>query len=159
MALACIKKDHLGKIGLIPIFDGEEFDAIFRISKARFQRLRMNIGALGDPFYVHQPQDANGRIGASLDARLLLPIHNLAFGVPSHAFRNYFQMLKIFAEDCCQNFNKVIIKIYKEEYMRLPTPANVKAIFDLHKHQHKINKMGGSLNCMHTYWKNCPVAW
>ena len=43
--------------------------------------------------------------------------------------------------------------------MQLPTPSDVKAIFQLHKHQHNINGMGDSLNCMHTYWKNCAVAW
>ena len=159
MALQCIERDYLGRPGLIPIFDGKEFDAMFRISRARFQRLRMDIGALGDPFYVHLPRDAKGRIGSSLDARLLLPIKSLAFGVPSHAFRDYFQMSKTLARDCCQNFNKIIINIYKKEYMRLPTPSDVKAIFALHKHQHKINGMGGSLDCMHTFWKNCPVAW
>ena len=127
--------------------------------QSRFQRLRNEIGALEPAFYVHLPQGANGMIGASLDARLLLPIKTLAFGVPPHAFRDYFQMSKTFARDCCENFNKIIIKIYKKEYMRLPTPADVKAIFKLHKHQHKINGMGGSLDCMHTYWKNCPVAW
>ena len=112
--------------------------------------MRNDIGALGDPFFVHLPRDARGRIGASLDARLLLPIKTLAFGVPSHAFRDYFQMSNTLARDCCQNFNKFIINMYKEEYMRLPTPSDVKAIFELHKHEHKINGMGGSLDCMHT---------
>ena len=94
-----------------------------------------------------------------MDARLLLPIQSLAFGVPSHAFRDYFQMLKTLAQDCCQNFNKIIINVYKKVYMQLPTPSDVKAIFELHKHQHKINVMGGSLDCIHTFWKNCYVAW
>ena len=124
---------------------------MIHISRARFQRLRMDIGALGDPFYVHLPQDAKGRIGASSDERLLLPIKILTFGVPSHAFCDYFQMLKTLAQDCCRNFNKVIVNIYKKEYMQLPTPSDIKPTFKLHKHQHKINGMGGSLDCMHIY--------
>ena len=43
--------------------------------------------------------------------------------------------------------------------MQLPTPSDVKTIFELHKHQHKIDGMGGSLDCMHTFWKNYPMAW
>ena len=55
IALQCIKRYYLGRPELIFIFDGKEFDAMFCISRARFQRLRMDIGALRDPFYVHLP--------------------------------------------------------------------------------------------------------
>ena len=37
--------------------------------------------------------------------------------------------------------------------MQLPIPSDEKAIFQLHKHQHKINGMGGSFDCIYTYWK------
>ena len=158
-AFYCIEQDYLGNNTTIPLFDGREFEQMFRISRARFQRLRMDIGASGDPFYVHLPVDTNGRVGASLDARLLLPIKSLAYGVPPHTFRDYFQMSTTLARDCYSNYNKIIIKIYKKEYLRLPTPADVKAIFQLHEHIHKIKGMMGSLDGMHTFWKNCPVAW
>lgn len=35
----------------------------------------------------------------------------------------------------------------------------MKAIYKLHKETHKIDGMFGSLDCTHTWWKNCPVAW
>ena len=50
MALQCIERDYLGNSGLIPLFDGKEFDAMFRLSRSCFERLRNEIGALEHPF-------------------------------------------------------------------------------------------------------------
>ena len=124
-----IQRDYLC---LTPLFDGKEFDTMFCISRRCFVRLMIDIGATGDLFYVHHPVDAFGRIGASFEARLLLPLKSLGYGVPPHTFRDYFQMSPTFARDCCRNYNKMIIKLYKKEYLRLPTAADVKAIFQLH---------------------------
>ena len=49
--------------------------------------------------------------------------------------------------------------MYKDEYLRLPTEADVKAVTRLHKNVHGVDGMFGSLDCMHTYWNKCPVAW
>ena len=158
-ALACILRDYLVADNLTPLFDGKEFNISFRISKSRFERLMTDVGATGDPFYIHHPVDAFGRVGASMEARLLLPLKSLAYGVPSHTFRDYFQMSRTLARTAYLNFNRIIISIYKAEYLRLPTSADVEAVFKLHKHKHNVKGMMGSLDCMHTWWKNCPVAW
>ena len=55
MTLVCIKRGYLGNSRLILILDGNEFDVMVCISKTCFKRLRMDIAALGDPFYVHLP--------------------------------------------------------------------------------------------------------
>ena len=70
-----IEKYYLGNNTSIPFFEEKEFDAMFRILEALFQQLRMDIGAISDLFFVNL-----GRIDASLDARLLLPIKILAYG-------------------------------------------------------------------------------
>lgn len=165
-ALHCIHRDYLGIPGdghgdapTVPLFDGKEFDAMFRISRSRFQRLMEDFGATGDPFYVDQPVDMFGRIGASMEARLMLPLKCLAYGVPPHCFRDYFQMSKTLARTACQKFNRTVTAIYKAEYLRQPTAADVKAVLELHRKKHNMNGMLGSLDCMHTNWKNCPVAW
>jgi hypothetical protein len=66
------------------------------------------------------PRDANGRVGAALESRLLLPLKTLAsYGIPPHAFRDYFQMSETLARECCVEFDEAIKQIYYEtEYLK-----------------------------------------
>lgn len=151
----CIRSDYLGSV---PRFDGREFQSMFRLSRSRFQRLMEDVGALQDPFYTNIV-DSAGNVGASFEARLMLPLKSMAYGVPPHCFRDYFQMSKTLAKTCCHKFFHVIKSIYSEEYLRLPTEEDLKNIVKLHNSVHKVGGMFGSLDCMHTWWKNCPTAW
>ena len=110
------------------------------------------------PFYKHLAA-TDGSIGASVEARLLIALKCLAFGVPPHTFQDYFQMSKPIAASCCYHFNLVINQLYKEEFLRIPTPADLRSIVALHKKKYGGDGMFGCLDCMHTYWKNCPKAW
>ena len=155
-ALHCINRDFLGPI---PKFPDKQFDVFFRMSKSRFELIMQAFGNSGDPFYNNTQVDAVGRLGASLEARLLLPIKTLAYGVPPHTFTDYFQMSFPLARECCLKFSKMMKKLFQKEFLRLPSKQDLKGICALHKAAHKIDGMFGSLDCMHTYWKNCPVAW
>ena len=59
----------------------------------------------------------------------------------------------------CNKFDSVLNELYLSEYLRLPTQSDVYSINQLHKQVHGVEGMIGSLDCMHTYWKNCPKAW
>jgi hypothetical protein len=141
-----------------PLFDGKEFDTMFRISRARFERIRQDVGNRNIAFYT-QITDRMGKVGASMEARLLLALKTMAYGVPSHMLRDSFQMSKTLARKCCIEFDRAIIYIYTEEYLRVPTQHDVNRIEQLHRMVHGISGMFGSLDCMHTYWKNCPYGW
>ena len=160
-ALHCINRDYMGIPGDLstPIFAGSEFATMFRISRPRFQRLLEDFASSGDPFFTPPFVDAAGEEGASLEARPLLPLKSISFGVPPKTFSDYFQMSKTLSKDCYNNFLAKTTEIYKNEYLRLPTQADVKAVTRLHKHVHGVDGMFGSLDCMHTYWNKCPVAW
>ena len=159
-ALKCICRDYLGIAGdpLTPLFVGVEFKRMFRISRPRFQRMMEDIAALGDSFYTSR-YDAVKSDVASFEAKLLLPLKCLAYGVPPHCFQDYFQMSMTLCKKCCWKFDETIKSLYEKEYLRLPTKADLKGILKLHKKVHLVDGMFGSLDCMHTYWKNCPVAW
>lgn len=151
-ALRCINRDYLGNI---PIFDMKEFETMFRLSRPRFQRLMEDIGNSENKFFTNKFSKQE----ASLEARLLLPLKVLAYGVPTHCFNDYFQMSMTMSRECVIQFDIVMKKLYEGEYLRLPTTVDLKSIVLLHNNTHEIDGMFGSLDCMHTYWKNCPKAW
>jgi hypothetical protein len=72
-------------LGPTPRFDDDKFKLIFRISEDRYLRLRKDVFDAKIPFYIPK-RDAVGRMGACLDARLLLPLNVLAYGVTPSAF-------------------------------------------------------------------------
>ena len=154
-ALRCMQRDCIGPQ---PLFDGREFETMFRISRRRFEAICQDIGNSGDSFFL-TTHDAQGRPAASLYARLLLPLKTLAYGVPTHTFRDYFSMSKGLARDCCFEFDRIMKDLYQEEYLRLPTPEDLENIDLLHRKIHRVPGMYGSLDCMHTHWKNYPKAW
>ena len=96
---------------------------------------------------------------SSLEAKLLLPLKTLAYGVPPHTFMDYFHMSPTHCNDCCKQFDLAIQLVYTKEFLRVPTAADLKAITRLHSSIHGVDGLLGSLDCTHTYWKNCPKAW
>ena len=152
-ALACIKRDYLGPT---PLF-GADFKLMFRISLGRFQVLMEDIMNSHIEFFRLTPRD--GVTKSSLEAKLLLPLKTLAYGVPPHTFTDYFQMSKTYADSCCDHFAQAIKTLYMSNYLRLPTATDVKRVLKLHKAIHNVDGLIGSLDCTHTYWKNCPKAW
>jgi hypothetical protein len=65
------------------------------------------IGATGNTFYLNIV-DAAGKPGACFEARLLLPLKCIAYGVPPHCFRDYFSMSSTLARVCCIKFDVTI---------------------------------------------------
>jgi hypothetical protein len=143
---------------MTPIFVNKDFEMMFRLSKRRVERIIQDIGNSGVDFFVNTI-DAAGKQGASIEARVLLPLKTFAYGVPPHTFSDYFQMSKNMAKDCCRNFALVIKELYAAEYLRVPTSEDIRNITRLHQDKHGVPGMFGSLDCMHTPWKNCPKAW
>jgi len=147
-ALYCIRCDYLAEFPSIPLFNGREFETMFRVSKSRFERILQDFAAVSTDFYKHRLPDDKGYT-VSFEAKVLLPLKTLAFGVPSHTFRDYFQLSSSQARLCCQKFHTTMISVYLSEYLRLPTAADVKSVLKLHKEKHKVKGMMGSLDCMH----------
>jgi hypothetical protein len=150
-----IQRDYLGERAL---FDGE-FRKSFRLSRSRVELILQDLGASGEPFFQTFRRDKFGRVGPSLEAKVLLPLISIAYGDAPHAFCAYFQMSTPMARECYKHFLTAIVKIYGDEFLRIPSAADLRSITTLHKNVHGIEGMIGSLDCMQTKWKNCPVAW
>ena len=131
---------------------------MFRVSRSRFHRIMDNIGRTEDPFHMNIV-DGAGREGASFEARLMLLFKSMACGVPPHCFRDCFQMSPTLAKKCVSKFHAKIKEVCQQECLRVPTKEDIQQIVKLHQVRHGVNGMFGSLDCMHTWWKNCPTAW
>jgi hypothetical protein len=159
-ALMCIQHDYLGVMGdpRYPLFNDKQFSTMFRLSRSRVQKLFEDVMNNGIPFYFNR-RDAADKQGASLEAKILLPLKTFAYGVPPHTFIDYFQMSESLARTSCEEFCSALKTLYAEEYLRVPTAADLRNIVKLHKAIHGIHGIFGALDCMHIGWKNCPVAW
>jgi Plant transposon protein len=150
-----IQRDHLGPD---PLF-GKEFPLFFRLSRPRVELIIQQLGNNDVSFYKTFRTNRFGLVGPSIEAKVLLPIKVLAYGVAPHAFADYFQMSVTQGWRCCRMFYRLIPILFGEEFNRSPTTQDLVAINQLHRRVHGVDGMVGSLDCMHTYWKNCPVAW
>ncbi|KAG7367865.1 plant transposon protein [Nitzschia inconspicua] len=131
----------------------------FRHGDARHCINRDYLGIRGDLATPLLGAEFKAMLRASLEAKLLLPIKTLAYGVPPHTFIDYFQMSPEYARECCRQFDIAVKIIYAQEYLRLPTSDDLRSILQLHRHVHQVDGLFGSLDCSHTIWKNCPKAW
>jgi hypothetical protein len=150
-----IHRDHIGPN---PLF-GKEVVMFYRLSRPRLEIIMQALANSDNNFYKSFRKCKFGRTGASLEAKVLMPIRVLAYGDAPHNYCDYFQMSPSMVKRCCLEFNKMIPILFGDEYIRLPTAKDLKAVSGLHKEVHGVDGMFGSLDCMHTYWKNCPVAW
>jgi len=159
-ALYNIRRDYLGDPNdrRTPLFTESCFRSMFRVSRSRFESIFRDIQRQGNPFFSVR-KDATGKVGAAVEAKILLALKTFAFGVASHAFCDYFQMSRQQSAKCCEEFASIMCHIYGDRYLRAPTSHDLNQIVKLHKEVHKVDGMFGSLDCMHTRWKNCPKAW
>ena len=109
--------------------------------------------------FCKHAKNHHGGMAASLKSCLLLPLKTLAHRVSSHVFMDYFQHSTTFARDCCEQFDLALWKCYANEFLQIPTPYNIKCTAKLHQAVHGVGRMFGSLDCTHTYWKNCAKGW
>ena len=146
--------DHY--LGPTPLH-GSQFKLQFRVSLTTFQYMLESIMNSNTPFY--NPKPTNKRRHATIEAKLLLPLKTLAYGVPMHCFVDYFNMSNTFAAQCCEEFDNVLIKLFSAEFLRSPTAEDLKSIVAFHQEIYGVPGMFGSLDCTHTDWRSCPVAW
>ncbi|KAJ9543474.1 hypothetical protein OSB04_023181 [Centaurea solstitialis] len=135
-----------------PVYNDVDFDRRFRMSRRLFLRIVNDLDR-------EQQWDARGVKGFSPLQKCVSAIRQLAYGSASDAFDEYLRMSETTSRDCLEHFCKGIIFVYMRQYLRKPTATDVRAIYALHEQTHGLPSMLGSIDCMHWYWKNCPMAW
>jgi len=82
----------------------------------------------------------------------------LAYGVAADAVDEYCRMAESTATETLKHFATAIIDTFGREYLREPTPADLKKHMDINQAR-GFPGMFGSLDCTHWTWGKCPVAW
>ncbi|XP_033145190.1 uncharacterized protein LOC108871618 [Brassica rapa] len=103
-------------------------------------------------------QDATGRFGHTPLQKCTAAIRQLAYGSAADAVDEYLRIGESTALLCLHKFTDGIIRLFGEEYLRRPTPANLQRLLDIGETR-GFPGMVGSIDCMHWEWKNCPTAW
>ena len=88
-ALHCINRDYLGPE---PLFI-DDFPCYFRVSRSRFEKIMQDVG--NSPFPFFKAKCPTGRPLSSIQARLMLPLKTLAYGVAMHTFCDFSRCLEI----------------------------------------------------------------
>jgi hypothetical protein len=85
----------------------------------------------------------------------------LAFGSSPSAFIDYFQMGLTTARKCLIHLTRFLANdaATQSVYLRKMSRADANRVTGMHYRQHGVVGMIGSLDCMHVFWRLCPVAW
>ena len=110
-ASKCILKDYLGPTSL---FDGDEFQIMFRISRPLFEHIATQL--VDYKPHWKQMADAYGVKGPCTAAKILLPLCCIGYGVPPHTFCNYFQMSPTAAKLCFNRFITDVTAVFSDQF-------------------------------------------
>jgi hypothetical protein len=143
----------------LPIFSDKQFERFFCVTLTIAQQL-LYACANSSVLFV-DGYDATKRKSICPKVKILMCLKCLAYGVSPSAFQDYFQMgestgllyLKTFCCIVCHDCT------FRDVFFRQMNRSDALRITELHRYQHGINGMIGSLDCMHVAWKNCPMAW
>ena len=90
----------------------------------------------------------------------MISLKQLAYGCAPAAFLDYFQMGETTARDSLKIFCKAVVSSHlKETYLRPMTRDDAIRISRMHEEEFGVAGIMGCLDCMHVYWRNCPMAW
>ena len=157
-AWMCIQQDYLGPD---PIFTDKQFEEVYRLTKGCVEKL---IGACcrNEPTYFGRERvDATGKGGIRVECKVLGILKCVAFGCSGVAFRDYHQMAQnTFSENLKAFFRAILADDeLRATYLRAPTRADARRVEETNRKKHKVAGMLLSgLDCLHVFWKNCPVG-
>lgn len=101
--------------------------------------------------------DATGKIGISPLQKCTTALRMLAYGASANSLDENLRIGESTSLFTLRKFCDTIIKIYGSEYLRPPTPQEVRKLM-AENASRGFPGMIGSVDCMHWAWKNCPVA-
>ncbi|KAL3787001.1 hypothetical protein ACHAWO_008114, partial [Cyclotella atomus] len=155
-ALKAVREDYLDTR---PIFNDRQFECVFRIKRYLVDDL---LGKLvNHSSFWTSTVDACGQKSIDPYVKVLAAQKMICYGVSVSAFHDYFQMGESTGRLCVSMLCRHIVECddISAYYLRFPTKQDARNITNLHKRQHGIDGMMGSLDVTKVHWANCPTAW
>lgn len=154
-AMLCVQEDYLGPD---PLFDGY-FERVFRVTRQITERVIQIVGnATG--FFRRSKNKVTGEPGIYPEVKVLMAMKQLAYGVSPSAFMDYFQMSDTYGRMCLKELCKVVANSeLRDIYLRQMTRSDARKVSNIHEVEFGVAGCIGCLDCMHVYWRTCPVAW
>ena len=155
-ARLCLYRDYLGPDALFERY----FERVFRVSRRITEQL-IQICGCTHSFFTETTNKVTGEKGISPEAKVMMALKVLAFGVSPVAFMAYFQMSDETGRQCVKLFCQVISQhpLLRQKYLRNMTMADAKRVSAMHAAEFGVEGCIGCLDCMHIHWKNCPSSW
>lgn len=138
-----------------PRYPANVFKRRFRMPKGMFLKISDDLANL-DPFFKLR-YDAAKRRGLSTFQKCTAALRLLAYGNSADSVDEYIKVGESTLLEILRKFCKGIISLYENRYLRSPDEHDVKKLMDENA-KRGFPGMLGSIDCMHWYWKNCPVA-
>ncbi|XP_024198606.1 uncharacterized protein LOC112201912 [Rosa chinensis] len=139
-----------------PVFSEEVFRIRYRMSHNVFNRISSDLCRY-DQYFV-QKLDAAKKVGLLPQQKLTCSLRMLTYGAGEDQCAEYCRMAKSTSIEALKRFTRGIVNLYSAEYLRAPTPADLRRL--LTKAERRgFPGMIGSIDCMYWQWKNCPTGW
>ncbi|XP_048613128.1 uncharacterized protein LOC106422532 [Brassica napus] len=116
----------------------------FRMNKDLFIRIVYELSE-NIPFFQHR-QDATGRFGHTPLQKCTAVIRQLAYGSAADAVDEYLRIGESTALLFLHKFTDGIIQLFGDEYLRRPTPADLRRLLDIGETR-GFHGMVGSIDC------------
>ncbi|XP_042059628.1 uncharacterized protein LOC121804156 [Salvia splendens] len=161
---AVVPRDHIGAHQRLyndyfaeqPRFGEAFFLRHFRMRRPLFISI---VNALERRYnYFRFREDASGRPGHSPIQKCTAAIRQLAYGGASDMFEEYLHIGETTASECLKHFCQDVIHIFRERYIRKPTPKDCQALMDVHGMMHGFLGILGSTDCMHWSGRTAPPS-
>ncbi|XP_047331299.1 uncharacterized protein LOC124934845 [Impatiens glandulifera] len=131
----CLYRDYFSEN---PVYPTDIFRRRFRMNRDVFFRIQMEVEKY-EPYFVRNQNAA-------------------AYGDSADSIDEYVRIGASTALKSLKLFTKTIVEVFGEEYLRSPTPEDLRRLL-AQGESRGFPGMLGSIDCMHWTWKNCPTTW
>ncbi|KAI4988251.1 hypothetical protein ZWY2020_029881 [Hordeum vulgare] len=138
------------------LFKPDKIRRRFRMARHVFNRIREGVVA-HDPYFQCK-MDALGKLGFSSYQKCTAAIRMLAYGILGDLVDEYVRMSETTCLMSMYKFCQAVIEVFGPEYLRQPSVADTERLLATNAAR-GFADMLGSIDCMHSEWKNYPFSW